>query len=293
MERPTQRGQGGRPAMPAHVSSACHRHTQVRAARDGCTVVGVSGNGADLQLLSAFELAYAGSRISLPMGAQRLLAFLAMKPGGTERVAAAEELWPDCKPCRAAANLRSALWHVRHGGMVTAIESLGQRLRLSPSVRVDLHRGWATARHVVSGQPLLAAHDEALVEDLSRGLLPYWSEDWLVLERERWDQMRVHALEDLAQQYQETENYVSALQTAMSAIAIDPFRETAQRIVIEVHVAEGNLASALKRYRDYEAFLQRELNVSPSPQMTQLLAHLYREEVGHGYGATPGKRLHH
>lgn len=231
-------------------------------------------NNACLELLGPFEVTNVGCRVCLPLGAQRLLAFLALQNEGAHRAAAAERLWPDCTPFRAAANLRSALCQGRRIGCVTAIETFGPRLVLSPAVDVDLHRVWESARQVLEGRQPLPANWAGLVSDLSRELLPGWAEDWLILERERWDQMRVYALEGLAQQFQQMEQYLPALQTALAAMAVDPIRETAYRIVIEVHLAEGNVASALKRYRDYRAFLSRELNVAPSPKMTQLVRNL-------------------
>ncbi|WP_405535289.1 bacterial transcriptional activator domain-containing protein (plasmid) [Streptomyces canus] len=220
-----------------------------------------------------FEFGCTG-RVPLPLGAQRLLALLALQNDGIHRATAAEQLWPDGTSCRAAANLRSALCQARRVGSVTVIESVGQRLRLSESVRVDLHRTAESARQVIAAQSPLPAGCDPLLEDLSKELLPGWSEDWLMLERERWNQLRVHALEKLAQQFQRDGQYLSALQTALAAIAIDPFRETAHRTLIEVHVAEGNFANALKCYQDYQAFLQQELDITPSPQMTQLVQEL-------------------
>jgi DNA-binding SARP family transcriptional activator len=245
----------------------------VRMALVGCKVVGVS-DGVCLEILRPFEFTNSGSRIALPMGAQRLLAFLALQSDGAHRAAAAEQLWPDCTPFRAAANLRSALCQGRRVGSVTVIDSVGQRLLLSPSIRVDLRGVWESARQVIEGLSPLPLGWETLAGDLSRELLPGWTEDWLLMERERWDQMRVYALEGLAKQYQAVEQYLPALQAALAAIAVDPIRETAHRIVIEVHLAEGNVASALKRYQGYRAFLQRELRVEPSSQMAQLVRNL-------------------
>ncbi|MGW9594350.1 AfsR/SARP family transcriptional regulator [Streptomyces chartreusis] len=235
---------------------------------------GVPRNDACLELLRPFEVTNDGCRISLSLGAQRLLAFLALQEDGAHRAAAAEQLWPDCIPSRAAANLRSALCQGRRLGSVTAIETVGPRLALSRHVRVDLHRVWESAHQVTEGVRPLPIDWTSLVSDLSRELLPGWYEDWLTVERERWGQMRVYALESLAQQFQAADQYLPALQAALAAMAVDPIRETAHRIVIEVHLAEGNVANALKRYRDYRAFLRRELNVAPSPQMTQLIRDL-------------------
>ncbi|MEU8992873.1 bacterial transcriptional activator domain-containing protein [Streptomyces sp. NPDC048558] len=151
------------------------------------------------------------------------------------------------------------------------IDSVGQRLLLSPSIRVDLHDVRECSRQVIAGLSPLPTDWDGLIGALSRELLPGWTEEWLILERERWDQERVYALESLSQQLLTAERYLPALQAALTAIAVDPIRETAHRTLIEVHLAEGNVACAIKRYQDYRAFLQRELRVAPSPQMTQML----------------------
>lgn len=233
-------------------------------------------DGPGIELLRGFEVTDAGEHIHLPVGAQHLLAFLALHTDGVLRGAAAEQLWPDCTHCRATANLRSALYHARRHGPAITIESAGQRLWLSPSVRVDLRAAWHRARQVATGQGQLPAGWEGLADDLSAEPLPGWEEEWLTLERERWDQLRLYALEGLARQLCSAERYLPALQAALGAIAIDPVRETAHRIVVEVHLAEGNAASALRSYQHYRAFLQRELNVSPSPKMTVLVQNLLR-----------------
>jgi DNA-binding SARP family transcriptional activator len=225
-------------------------------------------------LLSTFELFDDGSRLSLPLGAQRLLAFLALQKNATPRSLAAERLWPHCTPCRAAANLRSALFHVRRAGSIQLIDCANHTLRLSPAASADLQLVSKAASEVTAGLNLPPELQTGLIDALRRDLLPDWSEDWLVLERDHWDQLRLHSLETLARQLYSEQRYVQALQTALSAVAIDPVRETAHRIVMEVHIAEGNAASALKRYHDYRAFLHRELNVGPSQQMTQLLRDL-------------------
>lgn len=125
----------------------------------------------------------------------------------------------------------------------------------------------AQTRHI----PDQGSHSTALsgwkelVDGLTQELLPDWLEDWPLLERERWDQLRLHTLESLVEQLWTQERYMAALQTALAAIAIEPVRETAHRLVIELHIAEGNAASALKHYQRYRGLLQRELGVTPLP----------------------------
>ncbi|MFD0167939.1 BTAD domain-containing putative transcriptional regulator [Streptomyces decoyicus] len=231
--------------------------------------------GARLEILRPFQVACGGRRVAVSTASQRLLAFLALHREGAHRRSAAEQLWPDCTSCRAAANLRSALCQGRKLGSGAAIVSADHSLALAPSLSVDFHDAWDAARRLVSGDGMLP-DGEQLVADLSQNLLPGWNDEWLLLERERWDQLRLYALEALAQRFQTEGCHLSALQTSLAAVSIDPFRETPHRIAVEVHLAEGNVACAVKRYQDYRRLLQRELKVAPSPRLTRLIRDLTR-----------------
>jgi DNA-binding SARP family transcriptional activator len=229
-----------------------------------------SGNGVHLALLGGFHLSHHGGAVALSLGAQRLLALLALH-GNVHRAAVAEQLWPDSSPSRAAANLRSALWRGRRVGAIPVIDCAGPRLRLSPAACVDVHQVREQVQQTIHTERPPDTDDiESLLDGLGRDLLPGWSEDWLVLERERWNQIRLHALETMAQRLMAAEHYLAAMQTALAAIAIEPLRETPHRTVMEIHVAEGNRASAIMKYQSYRVLLQRELGVAPSSKMIAL-----------------------
>lgn len=218
-------------------------------------------------LLDRFELMVGGKRIPLPRGAQRLLAFLGIRDGlPMNRTAVAERLWPESRRQRAAANLRQALWHVRRSTDRPVLETTTEHLRLSPVVTVDLCRSLDAAHRA---DP---AADEWLAGLLARDLLPDWDEEWLASERQRWDQVRLHTLESIASRLISTGAHLAALEAALTAIAIDPVRESAHCTVIAVHLAQGNTGSALRHYQHYRGLLHRELGVLPSPRMTRLLS---------------------
>lgn len=231
-------------------------------------------DGTRLGLLGGFEIANGGERLCMPMGAQRLLAFAALQAGGVHRTVAAEQLWPDNRRRRAAANLRSALWHTRRICGFTVVECSGPRLRLAPTVRVDLQAVLTNAR-LLTNSPAINSGDpvepNAVITALLGGLLPDWSEEWLVLERARWDQVRLHTLETIAQHLMAARKYFSALEAAFAAVAIEPIRESAHRTVLEIYIAEGNSACALKHYQRYRGLLHRELGVTPSRHMIGLV----------------------
>jgi DNA-binding SARP family transcriptional activator len=229
----------------------------------------------EISLLGGFECDYGGRRVGLPMGTQRLLALLAISDTGAHRSGAAERLWPDRSTQRAAGNLRSALWHGRRVMESTVIECVGSRLKMSPSVLVDLRHVQLQATSALSHPSLLTdVACESLVAALGRELLPGWSEDWLVIERQRWEQIRLYSLEGLAEALLERQRYLAAMKTALAAIAVEPVRETAHRTVVQVHLAQGNTASAIMHYQRYRSLLRRELGVEPSSRLMRLVAAL-------------------
>ena len=144
-----------------------------------------------LTLLGGFELADDGEPVVVPMSAQRVIAFIALHDHPLQRAYVAGSLWLDSPEARAHANLRSALWRLgRHGrGLV---DTRDQQLRIDVDVSVDVRDIETDIRGMLAGS------DVALSASLlSADLLPDWYDDWVVLERERFRQLRLHALEAL------------------------------------------------------------------------------------------------
>ncbi len=110
-------------------------------------------------------------------------------------------------------------------------------------------------------------------------LLPDWYEDWVLVERERFRQLRLHALEAMCRRLADAGSYALALEAGLAAVAAEPLRESAQRLVVGVHLAEGNLGEALRQYDRYARHLADACGATPSPAMSRLLAE--------GGGGTP------
>jgi DNA-binding SARP family transcriptional activator len=133
---------------------------------------------------------------------------------------------------------------------------------------------------ILMSQPRIdpAIDGSKLVETLSQELLTSWrNEEWLVLERQRWDLLRLHALERLAERFAADGRHVDALEAGLAAVAIEPYRESAHRAVIRAHIAEGNSASALAQYYRCQRLLTRELGVRPTAQLQALVQGLTGE----------------
>ena len=74
----------------------------------------------------------------------------------------------------------------------------------------------------------------------------------------------------------------------MAVIAVDPLRESAQRLLVQAHLAEGNVGEALRCYQRYRALAEYELQVEPSAELTALLHPLSREARGRSTAARRG-----
>ena len=70
-------------------------------------------SGCSVGLIGGFRLWFHDRVVELPLGAQRLISYLALEDSWVIRTYAAEMLWPDSRRRQAAANLRTALWRVR------------------------------------------------------------------------------------------------------------------------------------------------------------------------------------
>ena len=89
-----------------------------------------------LSLIDGFELRYDGKVVRLPLGTQRLVAYLALRDRSLLRVHVAGTLWTDASEERSCANLRSALWRLR-GPAHAADEATPSHVGLSRQVVVD------------------------------------------------------------------------------------------------------------------------------------------------------------
>ena len=208
----------------------------------------------------------------LPRGAQRLIAHLGLcgRPG---RGAIAGQLWPDVPEDHAQGSLRSALWRVQKA-VPGLVDVSGGALALAAGVRVDVREFTDWARRVLD--PTAPVGSGTAPDVALRGeLLPGWYDDWVLLERERLRQLRMHALEALADKLAAAGRYGEAVQAAYAAVRTEPLRESAHRAVVRVHLAEGNVAEAVRAYAAFRDLLRSELGVAPTAQMTELIVRSY------------------
>jgi DNA-binding SARP family transcriptional activator len=60
------------------------------------------------------------------------------------------------------------------------------------------------------------------------------------------------------------------------AVQADPLRKSAHRIVVRIHLREGNVPEALRAYERFAQLLAQEVGVAPSTEMRRHVAPLLR-----------------
>jgi len=230
-----------------------------------------------LRLTSEFQLLVGSEELSVPRGVQRLLAFLAIAGSPVARSRVAGQLWLDVPEWRALGNLRSALWRLRRVQR-PIVRSLDDRIALDGGVVVDLEELTRLTGNL-SAHPDSDALSRVSQLVAARDLLPGWEDEWIIIERERFRELRIHALERASRSLLERGYHAAAMDAALAAVEAEPFRDSAQRLVVQAYLSEGNAASALRAYLAFRDLMEVELGIEPSDAMQQLVADLHPAEA--------------
>jgi DNA-binding SARP family transcriptional activator len=231
-----------------------------------------SAPGFHLSLLDRFELRFESRVIPVTAGPRRLVTFLALHNRLLQRGHVAGTLWPDVPADRANANLRASIW--RMPSTCRPVIHLSMRhIRLGPDVCVDLAPAVALAERLLDHSrscdesDLGAAARSLLLKDL----LPDCYDDWVLVECERFHQLRLHALEVLCERLTAAGRYGEAIDAGLAAVCGEPLRESAHRVLIKAHLAEDNYVEAERQYELYRRVVRNELGIEPSDSLRKLM----------------------
>ena len=237
-----------------------------------------------LRLLGPFQARLGSHALVVPHRVARVLAVLALV-GPMSRTQATLLLWPGADTKHGSANLRSALASV-HSVAHGFLEATGNVLALADDVHTDVDDAltWINATIYASPEPASAS---APPPAIGRELLPGWEEEWLDDPRERHRLLQTQALESAAERLLASGRPAEAFPYALSAVQAQPWSESANRLLIEIHARRGDPSNALRRYRRFHVALERELGVQPGPDMLAVIRQLYP----FGVAATDSREL--
>lgn len=230
---------------------------------------GAAGAGPTISILGGLSIEWSRRPVRLTLNGQRVVALLALRQS-VQRCEIAGLLWPDVDDRRADGSLRTTLWRLNRD--CPRLVTTGAELAISHEPVIDVRRLLLLSRRVATAPETIPLEDLIELGDYGE-LLPGWYDDWVLAERERIRQIWIHLLEDASEELLRRGRYTLALHQALRALVAEPLRESANRLVIRVHLAEGNTVEARRHYLACRRLLRSELGVDPSPQMQALMQH--------------------
>jgi peptide/nickel transport system substrate-binding protein len=199
----------------------------------------------------------------------------------------AEALWGPTPPATwdkaltvIASKLRRALTDAGVDGATALTSAFGcYRLDLPEGAWVDLtaaaDAAEAAEQALAAGDLEAARADASLAASLLRQpFLPGDDGAWVEQKRREIADLHVRALRVLGDTSLRLDDAADAAKWAEQAIALEPFRESGYRRLMEAHAAAGNRAEALQVYERCRRLLSEELGAYPSPETESIYRRL-------------------
>jgi DNA-binding SARP family transcriptional activator len=167
---------------------------------------------------------------------------------------------------------------------VTLSNSFGQyQLSLPTDTWVDLEAVSSALDEAESalraGDPRRAFGFAAVVYAIAnRPFLSGDSGEWVESQRRALERQYLRALECLGEIWLSTGEPALAVENAMQAVTIDPYRESSHRLLMRAHAATGNKGEAIRTYHRLRRLLVDELGVDPSAETKALHLDLLRRD---------------
>jgi DNA-binding SARP family transcriptional activator len=237
-----------------------------------------------LRLLGAPSVFDDAREIYLPsQKAQALLFYLAAEfERSFSRSQIIALLWEESSEREGRNSLSTVLTRLRQSLPIFPLRAEGDTLawQLSPDVWVDLQEFQAaqlergarpanTPQRIERLETAAGLYRGAFLDGFGvRDSETY--DEWLRLERERWQQRWLNMLEQLIEAYKLSGEWERALVHARSASSADPLQERFHCALMRLHYQLGDRAAALAQYRLCRDALERELGVEPDTETSAL-----------------------
>ena len=202
-----------------------------------------------------------------------LLALMVLRYGKPiERGWLAGILWPDNDQSQAFANLRSALSELRKalGCEAARLQSPSRDTLLLELTEADVDV-IAFDSAIKSGEPPLLKQAVVLYQG---ALLEGCLEEWVPQERAVREQSCLQALLILAEAALAAGDFPVAIGYYRQAVSLDPWREAAQRGLMEAFSQDGDSNAALQVYRKFVELLRSDPKAVPDEETSALYARL-------------------
>jgi DNA-binding SARP family transcriptional activator/predicted ATPase len=204
-------------------------------------------------------------------------------------------LWPASRESQARTNLRQLLHNLKRA-LPAECQSLETdhftvEWRQHASCPVDVVEFQAALAEAAAARSakdngreiqFLSAAAQLYEDDL----LPAIYDDWLTPLREEYKRQISEALHRLASIFEEQHDYAQAIPWADRLVALDPLGESHHQLLIRLHAANKDRASALRAYHQCMRVLRREMGVEPGATTQELFERILKTGSGTAASST-------
>ena len=186
--------------------------------------------------------------------------------------------WPDLSPVELKLRFKNAIYRLRHAAGTDAVIFHDNNYLFNQALDFEYDV------HIFSQNLERAEHEknpEKKISFLQAALACYTGvylsdvvEDWAAPDRQKYMDMNLMALFDLATLLFERKEYPRSLEVIQRAILSDNCFEDGYRLSMQVHHDMGNLAEVTRTYKQCQEVLQAEIGTQPSPKTRQLFEKL-------------------
>jgi DNA-binding SARP family transcriptional activator/predicted ATPase len=253
-----------------------------------------------INLFGNLRISFAGSPVTA-INSNRLRSLIAYlilhgdAPQPRERLAFV--LWPASTEPQARTNLRQLLHHLKRALPAEAdwLETthFAVRWRQDAACSTDIADFQSAIANAASARAegdrmreiqFLKTAAELYEDDLLLDLY----DDWLTPLRDDY-RLRISAvLRRLATLFEEQNEYATAIPWAERLVALDALNESDHQLLIRLHAANQDRASALRAYHQCLRVLRREMGVEPGPATMELFERILKAEPEASGEPAPG-----
>jgi DNA-binding SARP family transcriptional activator len=210
--------------------------------------------------------------------ARDLLLLFLSHPEGLTKEEVGLYFWPDLSPVELKLRFKNAIYRLRHAAGTDAVifhdnnYLFNRALDYEYDVHVFIHN-LERAEHEKNPEKKISFL-QASIACYTGIYLSDVVEDWAATDRQKYADMYLKALLDLATLLFVRKEYPRSIEVIQRAIQIDNCFEEGYRLSMQIHHAMGNQAEVIRTHKQCQQVLQAEIGTQPSPKTQQLFEKL-------------------
>lgn len=212
--------------------------------------------------------------------ARDLFFLLLAHPEGLNKEQIGLYFWPDASPSEIKFRIKNTIYRLRHaiGKETIVLQEEYYTFNHTLDYEYDLERFQAeiALARKANTTELAMSHMINAIDYYQGPFLPDIEDSWIISAREHLQQNYLGILMQLAEYELTEKSFAQAMQYCQKAIMADSCFESAYRMSMRIHAAQGNRAGVVRQYEQCKNMLMNEIEVPPSPQTHELYLALTR-----------------